>query len=91
MSFFLGIYSGLRGAISVAIAFPLSLSPIEGKFPLLVLKLDKNFSASNEFMLVYSKKYGTNIRNVVIDPGKKEKFSFALKPISQMLLWLWKA
>ena len=36
--------------------------------------MDKNFSASNEFMLVYSKKQGTNIRNIVIDPDKKEKF-----------------
>jgi len=36
--------------------------------------MDKNFSASNEFMLVYSKRYGTDIRNVVIDPEKKEKF-----------------
>ena len=36
--------------------------------------MDKNFSASNEFMLVYSRRYGTNIRNVVIDPEKKEKF-----------------
>ena len=36
--------------------------------------MDKNFSASNEFMLVYSKREGTNIRNVVIDPDKKEKF-----------------
>ncbi|MCX6796457.1 MAG: site-specific DNA-methyltransferase, partial [Candidatus Falkowbacteria bacterium] len=37
--------------------------------------MDRNFSASNEFMLVYSKKYGTNIRNIVIDPEKKEKFN----------------
>ena len=36
--------------------------------------MDKNFSASNEFMLVYSKTKGTNIRNIVIDPEKKEKF-----------------
>lgn len=36
--------------------------------------MDKNFSASNEFMLVYSKKQGTSIRNIVIDPEKKEKF-----------------
>jgi len=36
--------------------------------------MDKNFSASNEFMLVYSKRFGTDIRNVVIDPEKKEKF-----------------
>ncbi|KKS99590.1 MAG: Type III restriction/modification system modification methylase [Candidatus Nomurabacteria bacterium GW2011_GWA2_43_15] len=37
--------------------------------------MDKNFSASNEFMLVYSKEEGTNIRNVVIDEKKKEKFN----------------
>lgn len=37
--------------------------------------MDKNFSASNEFMLVYSKREGTDIRNVVIDPEKKEKFN----------------
>jgi len=37
--------------------------------------MDKNFSASNEFMLVYSKTKGTNIQNVVIDPEKKEKFT----------------
>lgn len=37
--------------------------------------MDKNFSASNEFMLVYSKVEGTNIRNVVIDEQKKEKFN----------------
>ncbi len=36
--------------------------------------MDKNFSASNEFMLVYSKTKGTNIKNVVIDPEKKAKF-----------------
>ncbi len=37
--------------------------------------MDKNFSASTEFMLVYSKKKGTNIRNVVIDDLKKEQFN----------------
>jgi adenine-specific DNA-methyltransferase len=37
--------------------------------------MDKNFSVSNEFMLVYSKKEGTNIRNVVIDEKKKEQFN----------------
>jgi adenine-specific DNA-methyltransferase len=37
--------------------------------------MDKNFSVSNDFMLVYSKKQGTNIRNIVLDPEKKEKFN----------------
>jgi adenine-specific DNA-methyltransferase len=37
--------------------------------------MDKNFSASNDFMLVYSKKYGTNIKDVVIDKKKKEEFN----------------
>jgi len=37
--------------------------------------MDKGFSASNEFMLVYARTVGNNIKNVVIDEEKKKKFN----------------
>ena len=37
--------------------------------------MDKGFSTSNEFMLVYAKTLGNNIKNVVIDEEKKKKFN----------------
>ncbi len=37
--------------------------------------MDKGFSTSNEFMLVYSKTHGHNIKNVVIDEEKKKEFN----------------
>ena len=37
--------------------------------------MDKGFSASNEFMMVYVKTKGNNIKNVVIDEEKKSKFN----------------
>ena len=36
--------------------------------------MDKGFSTSNEFMLVYARTVGNNIKNVVIDEEKKKKF-----------------
>ena len=37
--------------------------------------MDKGFSNSNEFMLVYVKTAGNNIKNVVIDEEKKKEFN----------------
>ena len=37
--------------------------------------LDKGFSTSNEFMFVYARTEGNNIKNVVIDEEKKKKFN----------------
>ncbi len=37
--------------------------------------MDKGFSASNEFMLIYTRTTGINIKNVVIDEEKKKKFN----------------
>ena len=37
--------------------------------------MDKGFSSSNEFMLVYAKTLGNNIKNVVIDDEKKKEFN----------------
>ena len=37
--------------------------------------MDKGFSNSNEFMLVYVRTAGNNIKNVVIDEEKKKKFN----------------
>ena len=37
--------------------------------------MDKGFSTSNEFMLVYARTVGNNIKNIVIDETKKKKFN----------------
>ena len=37
--------------------------------------MDKNFSTSNEFVLVYSRDNGAKIQNAVIDPEKQKKFN----------------
>ncbi len=39
--------------------------------------MDKGFSTSNEFMLVYAKTRGNNIKNVVIDEEKKKQFNLS--------------
>ena len=39
--------------------------------------MDKGFSVSNEFMLVYAKTAGNNIKNVVIDEEKKKEFNLS--------------
>ncbi len=37
--------------------------------------MDKGFSVSNEFMLIYTKTLGNNIKNIVIDEEKKKQFN----------------